>query len=185
MFFGVRHNVLPKSESRIPNWLLLIGTGFTCSVTQDSNFLSETRFFSKSLGLVVSGVTFDACMKGTLIGKMLEWHSEESVANLLIFEQLAKFFRVACDAQFEHTMWVGVSEGKWMKFSLLCSETCTFDTSDKKYNSREPEFLSWSLVQTSVEKNLKLTQRRCNLLKKIANCKSVLSLCLQKTSRAH
>ena len=104
MFFGVRHNFLPKSESRIPNWLLLVGTGFTFSMTQDSNFLSETRFFSKSLGLVASGVTFDACMKGNLMGKMLERHSEESVANLFIFEQLAKFFRVACDTQFEDVM---------------------------------------------------------------------------------
>ena len=103
-----RYNFLAKRDQMLPEWLLLVDVGSACSMFRDSNLLTHLRKSSRHLDLVTDGGPFSAHVMGVFMDKMLVWHSEESVSNLLGFHQLAKHFRMACDATHEDVMFVNI-----------------------------------------------------------------------------
>ena len=158
-----RHNFLSKNKSEITNWLLLIDAGSVCSMIRYPSLLSDIRKTSKPLDLIANGGPFGACVKGMFMDKLLVWCSKESMVNLLGFSQLAIFFRIVCDAQFEEAMHANTGEDKWMKFTPFGAGLCACDARGKKCNSSKPEFLSYLLVQTVAENKLQFTPEEAHL----------------------
>ena len=86
-------------------------------------------------------------MKGAFVDKMLAWHSDNLVAKLLDFHELANNFRIICDTMYDDVMNVNTDECTWFKFFTFVTGLNAFDDRDKtSNNTNKPSFLSYSLV---------------------------------------